>query len=109
LVAVELGSLGHSRINFFHNWTLHEDGLFGTTISFINLRWESQILLVMDKSAIQAAPASLAEWLVFFISQFLIQTAHQSLVVDAHRFQETHFKFLTITTQLGCQSVSLAL
>lgn len=78
-------------------------------ITEVDVRRERLIAAVVLHSRVQVSPACLAERLIFLVTQFFVQTAQEALVVYAHCLQEVHFKLLTITAQLGSQSVALAL
>ena len=64
---------------------------------------------MMSHGRIEILPATFAEWLLLLITQFLIEAAQESLVVDTHGFEEAQLELLTITAKLRCQSISLAL
>ena len=64
---------------------------------------------MMSHGRIEILPATFAEWLLLLITQFLIEAAQESLVVDTHGFEKAQLELLTITAKLRCQSISLAL
>ena len=78
-------------------------------ITEVDVRRKSLIAAVVLHCRVQVGPASLAERLIFLVTQFFVQTAQKALVVYTHCLQEVHFKLLTITAQLSSQSVALAL
>ena len=41
------------------------------------------------------------------VFDLLFKAAEEALVIDAHRFKELEFELLAVTTQLGCQSITL--
>ena len=61
------------------------------------------------QSVVDIDPARLTEGLAGLVAHFLLKAAQQALVVDAHGFEEAHLQLLTITTKLGCKTISLAL
>ena len=63
----------------------------------------------MDHSRVEVLPAGAAEWLPLLVSELLVQSAQQALVVDAHGFQEAQLELLAISAQLRSESVALAL
>ena len=46
---------------------------------------------------------------VVLILNLSVKTAKKTLIVDTHCLQESQFKFLAVSTQLSCQTISLAL
>ena len=63
----------------------------------------------MDHSRVEVLPAGAAEWLPLLVSELLVQSAQQALVVDAHGLQEAQLELLAISAQLRSESVALAL
>ena len=60
-------------------------------------------------SRIEVLPAARTEGLAFLVSQFLVQSAQKTLVIDTHGLEVAQLKLLSISAQLRCQSIALAL
>jgi uncharacterized protein (DUF1800 family) len=73
------------------------------------MSWKRLVATMVRHSRVQVGPARLTERLVFFVTELLVKSAQKALVVYAHCLQEVHFQLLSVTTQLGSQSVTLAL
>ena len=94
-------------------WTLLDQRCRGWLCRFfvleIHVRWQGLILSVVHHGAIEVAPALATERLVLFVGQLLVQSAQETLIVNAHGLQEAHFELLAVSAELGSQSVPLAL
>lgn len=64
---------------------------------------------VVGHGRVEVLPAVGAEGLPSIVGELLVKTAQEALIVDTHGLEEAEFELLPISTQLCCQSVSLAL